>query len=167
MRIALQRSERSDKFLEFAESLEANFIARLAMKRKLNRAVDHLPRKRLALEAVHEVFFWYRASISIRKARGNGVAFEFAHGRQQAALNGKWFWQLLERANLLVMRQAGIRSFDCGLNARFGEPVSAGCRHQRCKKAALIADENHLLRFGHELRKLFLDRLRRDVVAGI
>src|SRR5580700_11530667 len=73
----------------------------------------------------------------------------------------------MKRANLFVVRLAGIHALDRRLNPGVGEAIGAGGRYQSREKAALIANENDLLSFRQELRQRFLERLGRHIVAGI
>ena len=63
----------------------------------------------------------------------------------------------MEGANLFVVGLCGVHNFDGGLNLLVGQfvgAVSAVGRHEGGEEAALIADENYLLRIGQVLRQL-------------
>ena len=46
-----KRGKRGDELLQFRQSGRADFVARRAIERQFDRAIDQLPRKRLALES--------------------------------------------------------------------------------------------------------------------
>ena len=76
----------------------------------------------------------------------------------------------VKRANLLVMRQVGVHCVDSGLELARRSIRSSHSRrggNERREKAALIADQHDLLRFGQVCARVFFERLGRNVVARI
>src|SRR5712692_1494344 len=126
-----------------------------------------LPTARLAIGAddcrfaisgsvVHRLDF---GSIS----RIDGVATNFAHGREQSALRGKVIGDDGEISNLPVMREFRIQSVERFLN---GCSFDRAC-HEYAEIAAPISDDHNLLRRGKKPRDFFLDRLGRNIMSGI
>src|SRR5712671_83528 len=126
-----------------------------------------LPTARLAIGAddcrfaiscgvVHRLDF---GSIS----RIDGVATNFAHGREQPALRGKSIADNGEISNPAVMRKFGIHGTQRRLNGCGFELPG----HEYAEIAAPIADHHDLLRRGKKPDDFFLDRFGRYVVPGI
>src|ERR1700722_6472525 len=57
VRFVFQFSQRADELFEIGQHGCANFVARSMVERQLNRSVNNLPRKCLALKSVHAVGF--------------------------------------------------------------------------------------------------------------
>src|SRR6266446_9247486 len=126
-----------------------------------------LPTARLAIGAddcrfaiscgvVHRLDF---GSIS----RIDGVATNFAHGREQPALRGKSIADNGEISNPAVMRKFGIHGTQRRLNGCGFELPG----HEYAEIAAPISEHHDLLCRGKKAREFFLDRFGRDVMAGI
>jgi len=115
-----------------------------------------LPADRLttAFRIVHGINF---GSI----ARIDGIAANFAHGREQPALWRKDIADNREISDLPVMREFGIHGIERHLN---------GCGldlpgHKHAEIPAPISDHHDLLRRRKEAGDFFLDRFGRNVYA--
>ena len=119
----------------------ANFVARRMVQRQLQHAVFDLPGERLALMMLHDfddcaaaatetaAVLRYMASIASREMRGDGIAAQFAVGREQPAFDGERLRLDVERANLAVVGQSaliGSRAFSAF--SRCTSPVTSAVR---------------------------------------
>ena len=101
--------------------------------------------------------------------RGDCVALEFSVGGEQTIFHSERLGDQLKSANLFVMRQIGVERIEGRLDLFGSHAVAVGSRRgdESCEGTALIADENHVLRFRHARGNRILQRLRRNIVPGI